>query len=260
MSGTSSLPTPCASKLKVIVKRDRRPPSSDSTVPLTMPTTGPLVPRTAQLLGRSSSTTSSVVGSLRGPTRRTTMVFEPTASGRESSGRADATPVLPFTEVQRVDRIREHVVSPAGDLDALDDRGHLASLSRSAVGSRSASSHQPWPIRSVSHCSSCWTPSRPPSGSRSSCTTCSTCRSTRSLRSWGAPRRQRGSSRAGHAIGCRQGQRSPTPISPAGGRPLRLCGCVPPLGFAFTGDKVAAIDVIADPPRLRQLDLAVLQD
>jgi Sigma-70, region 4 len=47
---------------------------------------------------------------------------------------------------------------------------------------------------------------------------------------------------------------------PEGGRPLRLCGCVPPLGFAFTGDKVAAIDVIADPPRLRQLDLAVLQD
>jgi hypothetical protein len=32
------------------------------------------------------------------------------------------------------------------------------------------------------------------------------------------------------------------------------------LGFAFTDDKVAAIDVIADPPRLRRLDLAVLQD
>jgi Sigma-70 region 2 len=86
-------------------------------------------------------------------------------------------------------------------------------------GGPTRSTNFSWPIRSVSRCSSCWTPSRPPSGSRSSCTTCSTCRSTRSLRSWGAPRRQRGSSRAGHAIGCRQGQRSPTPISPASGRP-----------------------------------------
>jgi RNA polymerase sigma factor (sigma-70 family) len=32
------------------------------------------------------------------------------------------------------------------------------------------------------------------------------------------------------------------------------------LGFAFAGDKISEIDVIADPERLRQLDLAVLDD
>jgi hypothetical protein len=32
------------------------------------------------------------------------------------------------------------------------------------------------------------------------------------------------------------------------------------LGFTYAGGKISAIDVIADPGRLRQLDLATLRD
>jgi hypothetical protein len=32
------------------------------------------------------------------------------------------------------------------------------------------------------------------------------------------------------------------------------------IGLTITGDKIAEIDVIADPPRLHQLDLAVVND
>jgi SAM-dependent methyltransferase len=91
-SGTRSLPIPCPVKSRAIVTRDRVPPSSGSIMPLAVATSGPLFARTSQVRGGAISVISSVVGDLRGPTRRTTTVFEPTASGAVSSRYADATP------------------------------------------------------------------------------------------------------------------------------------------------------------------------
>src|SRR5262249_21954002 len=91
-SGTSSLPIPCPSKSRVSVTSDRSPLPSGSIVPMAIPVTGmPPVPRKPQLCGGVSSATSSVVCTSRRPTRRVTVVVEPTASGASPSGLADTT-------------------------------------------------------------------------------------------------------------------------------------------------------------------------
>src|SRR6266480_3989190 len=89
--GRSSLPRPRASISSAIVRRDRRPPFSGSTVHLATPANGPLTPRLVNCRGGLNSMTSSVVGTFQGPIRCSTVVFDPTASGDGSSRCAEMT-------------------------------------------------------------------------------------------------------------------------------------------------------------------------
>src|SRR5262249_25217301 len=61
-------------------------------LPLATAITGrPAMPRLAHVVGGFSSVTSSVVASARGPKRRVTRTFEPTARGASPCRRADTT-------------------------------------------------------------------------------------------------------------------------------------------------------------------------
>src|ERR671911_120086 len=149
--------------------------------------------------------------------------------------------------------------------------------------------------RSVWRCWSYLKRSLQPSGLRSCCTTCSRCPSRRSPPSWGALRSRHGDFEAllavldpdvvlradagavraglsrevrGAAAVAEQAlffSRAAPSARPAlvngaaavvasGGRPIAV------MGFTVRHGKIVEIDILADPTRLRQLDLAVLDD
>jgi RNA polymerase sigma factor (sigma-70 family) len=101
-----------------------------------------------------------------------------------------------------------------------------------------------WPTRSGSRSS--WSSRRwiPPSGSRSCCTTCSPRRSTRSRRSSAGPRPR---------------VELPVLVNGAAGIAVFVNGQpFSVIGFTVTHGKIVEINVLADPARLRHLDLATL--
>jgi hypothetical protein len=66
--------------------------------------------------------------------------------------------------------------------------------------------------------------------------------------------KRRAPTRRGHAAHARCSSTAPSESSPPGGRPVLA------LGLTIEDDKITLIDVIADPARLNELDLAMLVD
>jgi hypothetical protein len=135
----AGLPIPCPSKSSAIVTRERSRSPSGSTVPLTIPLTGPSIPRAAQLLGGLSSVSSVVIGTSRRPIRRVITSLDPTAREGRRPRVAQTRRSLPLRETRRVGHVRDDVLGTSGYLDALHAPSQAASLvsfDRAAEGSR----------------------------------------------------------------------------------------------------------------------------